>query len=335
MPRKKNETTIAIDAIQETPSIQEKATTSKKSATRKKPEFVPNRIITIDGRYRAEDDDRAGVISELQRDFRRAKVLTGEIASVEFTSDGNPYAIIYRDDFKVIIPINEIVDENNFEDNADGKQEMRRQLSAMLGAEIDYIIKGIDVKNQLITASRKDAMAVVRKKFFTTKAENGYPLVVEGCLVEARIISVAFKRVHIEIFGIDVQIPVEETSWQWISDMREFFYVGGKVVVKILELSKDGKDIAIKASIKQAQEDPYLSAAERFKAKSTYIGEVKAVNDMGVYVNLAPGLDCLCSHPDWAHVHLGPGSKVSVLIIYVDGERRRIRGRLLRVISVI
>ena len=337
------ETTVQeeMPTTPETTEVQEPAVSTETVAntetrqSRSKSDSVPGRIITIDGRYRSEGDERANTLSELQRDFRRAKVLTGEIASVEFTSAKNPYAIIYRDDFKVIIPVSEIINENDFEDNAEGRMEMRRHLSAMLGAEIDYIIKGIDAKEQLVTASRREAMAIVRKKFYTSQFEGSQPLVAEGGLVEARIISVAFKRIQLEVFGVDVEVSVEETAWQWISDMRESFYVGAKTVVKVLELITDGEDIKLSVSIKQAQEDPYLSAKERFKNRSSYVGEIKAVNDLGVYVNLAPGLDCLCPYPDWVNVHLCPGAKVSVMVIYVDPERRRIRGRLLRVISVV
>ena len=206
-------------------------------------------------------------------------------------------------------------------------------ISSMMGGEIDYIIKGIDETEQLITASRLAAMESTRKRFYTAKFEGGHPLLVEGSLAEARVIAVGFRRLIVEVFGVDTLIPLDEISWKWIGDARDTFNVGSRVVVKLLKIEVGKKDVSVTASVKQATADPYKGASEKYKIRSSHVGEVAAMNDFGVYVYLPGGVDCLCPYPDWRNSNYAPGSRVAVMIINVNEEQHRIRGRLLRIIS--
>lgn len=55
-------------------------------------------------------------------------------------------------------------------------------LGNMLGAEIDFLIKGIDNKSRSVAASRKDAMLKKRQIFYLPDA-NGTSRVCEGRIV--------------------------------------------------------------------------------------------------------------------------------------------------------
>ena len=71
----------------------------------------------------------------------------------------------------------------------------------MLGAEIDFIVKGIDSKSRSVVASRKDAMCKKRKIFYMDTDSAGMYRIYENRIVQARVIAVAEKVVRVEVFG--------------------------------------------------------------------------------------------------------------------------------------
>lgn len=74
-------------------------------------------------------------------------------------------------------------------------------LGNMLGAEIDFIVKGIDSKSRSVVDSRKDAMCKKRQIFYMDTDSAGMYRIYENRIVQARVIAVAEKVVRIEVFG--------------------------------------------------------------------------------------------------------------------------------------
>ena len=72
-------------------------------------------------------------------------------------------AVIYHGAFKVIIPAEEAV---TLPDDTRGRSPdelYHYMLTKRLGAEVDYIVKGIDQQSNLAVGSRLDAMTAKRK----------------------------------------------------------------------------------------------------------------------------------------------------------------------------
>ena len=74
-------------------------------------------------------------------------------------------------------------------------------LGNMLGAEIDFIVKGIDSKSRSVVDSRKDAMCKKWQIFYMDTDSAGMYRIYENRIVQARVIAVAEKVVRIEVFG--------------------------------------------------------------------------------------------------------------------------------------
>lgn len=106
---------------------------------------------------------------------------------------------------------------------------MRRQnqiLSAMMGAEIDFIVRGIDNKTRSIVASRREAMLKKRQTFYLDTDQNGMYRIYDGRLVQARVTAVAEKVIRIEAFGVECPIMARDLAWDWMGDAHERFSVG-------------------------------------------------------------------------------------------------------------
>ena len=167
-----------------------------------------------------EADKARNDLLDLIESMKTQKILTGTIQGVEQPED-NPsrsLAVIYHGDFKVIIPAEEAVLPP--EDNRGRSQEdvMHYTLTKRLGAEVDYIVKGIDPQSGVAVASRLEAMAAKRKEYYFGTDRDGNNILYEGVCAEARIVSVIRAGIFVDLFGLEIYIPLRELSYQRLLD---------------------------------------------------------------------------------------------------------------------
>ena len=241
-----------------------------------------------------EADKARNDLLDLIESMKTQKILTGTIQGVEQPED-NPsrsLAVIYHGDFKVIIPAEEAVLPP--EDNRGRSQEdvMHYTLTKRLGAEVDYIVKGIDPQSGVAVASRLEAMAAKRKEYYFGTDRDGNNILYEGVCAEARIVSVIRAGIFVDLFGLEIYIPLRELSYQRLLDASSQFQPGQRVLVKILSIDRsDRNHIKASASVKQAGENPYEKALRRFSVGNRYVGTVSMVDTTGVFVALDGGVD--------------------------------------------
>ena len=112
---------------------------------------------------------------ELQNAYRTKKILTGTLGGIEKLERDGTIAIVYYKDQRIVIPLSEMMINLKEDASSDYGELLNRQnkiLGNMLGAEIDFLIKGIDNKSRSVAASRKDAMLKKRQIFYLPDA-NG------------------------------------------------------------------------------------------------------------------------------------------------------------------
>lgn len=276
-----------------------------------------------------EADKARNDLLDLIESMKTQKILTGTIQGVEQPED-NPsrsLAVIYHGDFKVIIPAEEAVLPP--EDNRGRSQEdvMHYTLTKRLGAEVDYIVKGIDPQSGVAVASRLEAMAAKRKEYYFGTDRDGNNILYEGVCAEARIVSVIRAGIFVDLFGLEIYIPLRELSYQRLLDASSQFQPGQRVLGKILSIDRsDRNHIKASASVKQAGENPYEKALRRFSVGNRYVGTVSMVDTTGVFVALDGGVDCRCSYPKRGRPPRG--ARVTVRILGLNMESNRIWGAI-------
>ena len=110
---------------------------------------------------------------ELQNAYRTKKILTGILGGIEKLENDGTIAIVYYKDQRIVIPLSEMMINLKEDATSDYGELLNRQnkiLGNMLGAEIDFLIKGIDNKSRSVAASRKDAMLKKRQIFYLPDA---------------------------------------------------------------------------------------------------------------------------------------------------------------------
>jgi len=147
-----------------------------------------------------------------------------------------------------------------------------------------------------------------------------------GAVVEGTVRSVTDFGAFVDLGGVDGLVHVTELSHGRVGHPREVVSTGDTVQVKILDL--DPKRDRISLSIKQLQDDPWESVAERHPIKSSFEGAVVRKAPFGAFVELEPGLAGLLHvsqlPPGMGFAELEEGSTVHGWVKDIDLENRRI-----------
>lgn len=299
---------------------------------RKRPYTRPTMtVLSIDERPTVETDaDKArNDLLDLLESQKTGRILTGTIQGVERPED-NPsrsLAVIYHGEFKVIIPAEEAVEPPSDYRGRLPEDVLHYMLTKRLGAEVDYIVKGIDPQSGLAVASRLEAMRAKRKAYYLGTDRDGNNLLYADVCAEARIVSVIRAGIFVDLFGLEIYIPLRELSYQRLMDAAAHFQPGQRILVKVLSVDRsDRNNIKAAASVKQAGENPYERALRRYSVGNRYVGAVSMVDTNGVFVALDGGIDCLCSYPKRGRPPRG--SRVTVRILGINHESNRIWGAI-------
>ena len=292
---------------------------------------LTSRVLTIDEHISVETDlEKAkNDYLDLLESQKSGRILSGTIQGVERGENvqGISYAVIYHGDYKVIIPADETVTPPEDLRGQRLEDVMHYLITKRLGAEIDYIVKGIDNEAGVAVGTRLEAMRTKRKEYYFGTDRNGNNIIYSGINAEARVVSVIRAGIFVDLFGVEVYIPLKELSYQRWMDAQVYFQPGQRIIVKILSVDRaDRNNIKVEASVKQASENPYEKALKRYSIGNRYVGTVSMVDTNGVFVALDGGVDCLCQYPKRGRPPRG--SRVTVRIIGINEESNRIWGAI-------
>lgn len=306
------------------------------------------RILTIAARDSVEtpEEQEATAWHEIRNAYLTHRILTGMLGGLERTDSGHPLAIVYYNDYRVVIPYSEMMIDAPMPLTTEGTEEMDKEeqeylsnirmnklLNNMLGAEIDFIIKGIENASRSIVASRKEAMLRKRKTFyFDLDPTTGTYRIYEGRIVQARIVAVAEKGIRIEAFGVECPIYARNLSFDWVGDAHERYAVGDEILIRVNQIDRESVDtLSIQADIRSVVGDKGRDNLQKCRVQGRYAGTVTDVRAGVVYVRLEIGVNAI------AHTCLDrrtPAKRdcVAVAVTRLDEEKNIAVGTITRIL---
>ena len=218
---------------------------------------------------------------------RRQQILTGIVSTdISLTENGMPVVPIDFEGLCVKIPVREMV-LSEWPDDAPIPKDVRIQIGRMLGATIDFIPAGVDIKNRAAIGSRKAAMLQRQKRYYASGRVK--PSILMAC----RVLAVGNNTMTVEACGVDTEIYARNVSWQWFSDITDLYATGDLVVARVMDVgyNPEREVYSVSLSIKEASENPDRAALEKIVPNSNYFGVVTGVKDRVFFVRLQAGVN--------------------------------------------
>lgn len=201
-----------------------------------------------------------------------------------------------------------------------------KNLESLVGQTFDFKILKYNKRRGNVVLSRRAILEVERE---AQKAETLSTLAVDS-VVEGTVKNLTDYGAFIDLGGLDGLLHVTDMSWGRLAHPSELFNVGDKVTVKVLAFNKDTSRVSL--GLKQLQEDPWLTAAQKYVVGEKITGKVVSLADYGAFVELDKGIEGLIhvSEMSWTRKVRNPasilkiGDVVECIILKVDTEAKRI-----------
>lgn len=215
----------------------------------------------------------------LEEAFESQEVLKATVAQV---LDGGLSVIV--DEARVFIPASLVSD--TYEKN----------LGKYAGQEIEFVISEFNPRRRRIIGDRKQL--IVAKK--AEMQRELFERIHVGDVVEGVIKNVTDFGAFIDLGGADGLLHISEMSWGRVEHPKKVFKVGEKLSVLIKDINGD----KIALSLKFEDQNPWLTAAEKYAVGNIVEGKVARMTDFGAFVELEPGVDALLHVSQISHEHV-------------------------------
>lgn len=242
----------------------------------------------------------------LEEAFKNEEVLKAPVTQV---LDGGLCVVV--DEARVFIPASLVSDT------------YERDLTKYADQEIEFIITEFNPRRRRIIGNRKQLLLAERAE----KQKELMARIAPGDVVEGVVKNVTDFGVFIDLGGADGLLHISEMSWGRVDNPRKLFQAGDEVKVLI----KDIKGEKIALSLKFEDQNPWLTASEKYAIGNVIKGRVARMTDFGAFVELEPGVDALLHVSQISREHvekpsdvLKIGQEVETKVVDFNGEDRKI-----------
>ena len=177
-----------------------------------------------------------------------------------------------------------------------------KDLSKYADQEIEFVITEFNPRRRRIIGDRKQLIVAEKAKL----QEELFARINTGDIVEGTIKNVTDFGAFIDLGGADGLLHISEMSWGRVENPKKVFKVGEPIKVLIKDINGD----KIALSLKFEDQNPWLTADEKYAVGNVVTGKVARMTDFGAFVELEPGVDALLHVSQIAKEHIEKPSDV-------------------------
>ena len=252
---------------------------------------------------------RARSWDELEKAYEEQSVVTGVLTGK--VKGGFTVAV---DDIRAFLP-GSLVDVRPVKDS-----------TYLEGVELEFKVIKLDrVRNNVVVSRR----AVVEHEM---SAERDALLLSleEGQIVKGVVKNLTDYGAFVNLGGIDGLLHITDLAWRRVKHPSEVLTVGDEIEARVLKFDRERNRVSL--GVKQLGDDPWVDLPRRYPESTRIFGKVTNLTEYGAFVELEEGVEGLVhvSEMDWTNKNIHPsklchvGDEVEVMVLDVDGERRRI-----------
>ncbi|MGC8659444.1 MAG: S1 RNA-binding domain-containing protein [Desulfomonilaceae bacterium] len=195
-----------------------------------------------------------------------------------------------------------------------------------IGKKFFFKITDFSDRGRNIVVSRREILEEERRKRFLELKQT----LREGDVVRGFVRKLAPFGAFVDIGGLEGLIPISELAWSRVESVADIISEGEEISVKITGLDWEHNRISL--SLKQVQENPWVSVSSRYLEGNETVGTITRLVTFGAFVELEPGIEGLIhisnlgkgrriNHPREV---VNPGDRVQVRITSVDEQAKRV-----------
>lgn len=206
-----------------------------------------------------------------------------------------------------------------------------KDASHLIDTQQKFIVLKMDKRQGNIVVSRK----LVLEKSHADEKLKFLESLSEGDVIEGKIKSITNYGVFIGIHEsdtvgvIDGLLHITDISWTRVSHPSAVFSCGQIIKVKIIKIDKENAKVSL--GIKQLEDNPWQDIESKYGISSVYKGHVTSIEDYGLFVELAPGIEGLVhtSEISWIRSNLPVsnfvkrGQEIHVKVLNIDTTKNR------------
>lgn len=164
-----------------------------------------------------------------------------------------------------------------------GTRPIRRP-EEILGQRFTFKIIRLDRSRQNVVVSRRVLIEADR--------EARLARLKVGAIVEGTVKSFTEYGAFVDIgSGVEGLLHLVEMSWSRVRKPQDQVALGDRITVKVIEIDKERRRISL--SLRQLQDDPWLTAMERYPEGTVVRGLVVSKTDFGCFIEIETGLEGL------------------------------------------
>ena len=199
-------------------------------------------------------------------------------------------------------------------------------MDALVSQEFEFRVLKINRRRSNVIVSRR----VLLEEERDSKRQDLLRTLAEDQIVQGKAKNITEYGVFVDLGGLDGLLHITDMSWKRIRHPKEMITIGQELTLKVLSFDRENNKVSL--GLKQLVPDPWQDISARFPEGAKYTGKVTNLVDYGAFVELEPGVEGLVhiSEMSWTRKLRHPsqmvhtGDEVEVVILGVDGEKKRI-----------
>lgn len=206
---------------------------------------------------------------------------SGETIEVTAYDANRGGMLVELEGIRGFLPVSQLSPEHYPRVSGADKDEILQKLNSLIRQTLRVRILDVSRKENKLIFSEKEALKDDMQARFAELAV--------GSVVKGMITGVIDFGAFVNVDGIEGLIHISEISWERVEDPRKYVKVGDLVEAKIIAIDKD----RLSLSLKQMQEDPWMSEVKSFKKGDTVEGRVTRITPFGAFVQLSSAVEAL------------------------------------------
>jgi len=210
----------------------------------------------------------------------------------------------------------------------------RSQVDTMLLSDDSFLINKIERLMVLKIDEVRGNIVVSRRAVLETQRnvekEKVLSTIKVGDAIDGVVKNITDYGAFIDFGSFDGLLHLTDISWCRIKHPSEMLKIGQEVKVQVIKYDEATKRVSL--GMKQLQQNPWESIAQRYVVGSTLKGKVTNITSYGAFVEIEQGIEGLVhvSEMSWLKNNSSPnkfinaGQEVEVMVLDVNSQNHRI-----------